>query len=239
MAQVSLSPPRVDWVNNAGPAFLRAWGRPNGRIEAEHVAIIGPTGSGKSTVEAEVIVGRAELRDTATAVIATKPADRTLTKLGWPIISRWPPKFGQNQVILWPRTTNPHTQAEYQKPIIKYALGEMWIPNSNRIVCFDEVAYIEQELALKSTMTTYYREARALGISMVATTQRPRYVSRYLWSEASWIFAFRFYDMDDAKRVAEIMGGRHWLDVLLNLRAHEFVLLRRVTGEAIISKVPG
>lgn len=233
----SLSLTRAGWTDEVGPSFLRAWGRPNGRIEAEHVAILGPTGSGKSTLEAEIVVGRAQLRDSATVVIATKPADRTLTKLGWPIITDWPPKFGQDQVILWPRTSDPHHQAAYQRPIIKHALGEMWRANSNRVVVFDEVAYVEQELGLKQTMTTYYREARSLGISMVATTQRPRYVSRYLFSEASWLFAFRFYDMDDAKRVAEIMGGRHWLDVLLNLRRHEFVLLRRVTGEAVISRL--
>ncbi len=233
-----LSPPRRDWESQVGPAFLRAWGRPQGRVEAEHVAIVGPTGSGKSTVQAQILLGRADLRDTATVVVATKPADRTLTRMGWPIIRAWPPKFGQDQVILWPTSPNPSEQAETLRPVIKDALEQMWTPDSNRIVAFDEIAYVEQELRLRTTMTTYYREARALGISLVATTQRPYHVSRYLWSEAQWIIAFRFNDRLDMKRVAEIMGGgNEWLPVLGNLRPHEFVLLRRGTGEAVISKV--
>ncbi|MGH7240414.1 MAG: helicase HerA domain-containing protein [Candidatus Saccharimonadales bacterium] len=219
---------------------MTEWGRPNGHVESEHLAILGPTGSGKTKFMTYILKRRAALRKSHIVLIATKPADSTIDALKWPVIRHWPPNYGQEQVIYWPVTKKPDENIEYQREHIKNMLNEIWGPDANIIVAFDEIAYIETELNLKTIVTRYWREARSLGITIVATTQRPRFVSRYMFSEPIWAVAFRPQDEDDALRVAEILGSRKkYKDILLEeLDRYEFLLVHKPTREAVISKLP-
>lgn len=222
------------------PEFLQQWGRPEGRIEAEHIAISGPTRSGKSYFLSYVCKKRAELRGSHAMIIATKPADGTLKRLGWPIIRKYPPPYGKHErFILWPQTTkDEHESKLAMHTDIRKALNDIWTPDANTIVVFDEIAFVEQELKLKTLIERYWREGAALGITVAATTQRPRNVTRYMWSEPAWFAAFRPPDEDEARRVAEIIGGRRtFLEPLLALRRHEFILINRNEREAYISKI--
>jgi len=230
---------RVSW-RELEPEFLNTWGRPNGRVEAEHISIVGPSGSGKSKFGTYVVSKRAEMRGSHVMVIATKPADRTLKGMGFSITRKWPPEYGKHeQFILWPKDTkNAYESRQGQAQEIYTALTDIWQENANTIVVFDEIAYVEQELGLKTIIERYWREGRSIGISLVATTQRPRNVTRYMWSEPSWVVAFRPDDEDEAKRVAEIIGGRRtYTQPLLELKRHEFILINRREREAYVSKL--
>lgn len=238
--QTTKSLMRVPW-SELEPEFLQEWGRPNGKFGAEHISIVGPTGSGKSNFQTYVINKRCELRNSAAMVIATKPADSTLRKMGWPIIRKYPPDWHESQrFILWPESTRNAAESRYlQAKTIHEALEDIWQENANIIVAFDEIAYVEQELNLKTIINRYWREGRSLGITIIATTQRPRNVSRYMWSEPSWIVAFRPDDEDEAKRVAEIIGGRRtFTPALMSLKEYEFIITKRRSHEAYISKLP-
>jgi hypothetical protein len=229
----------VSWAE-LGPYFLKSWGRPDGRIEAEHISIVGPTRSGKSKFLTTVIDERAKMRGSHILYIATKPADNTLRKIGWPVIRKYPPPYGKHErFILWPETSRNEIESkQIQHDTIRQALTDIWIPDSNVIVGFDEIAYVQEELKLKTLIERYYREGSALGITVAATTQRPRNVTRYMWSEPAWFVAFRPPDEDEARRVAEIIGGkRSFITPLLNLRRHEFILINRTEREAYISKL--
>lgn len=222
------------------PDFLNTWGRPNGKIESEHISIVGPTGSGKSQFQTYVVNKRVEMRGSHAMIIATKPADSTLRNMHWPIVRKWPPEFGKHEhFILWPQAPrNAFDARKVQAEQIYMALNSIWTENSNTIVVFDEIAYIEQELRLKVLIERFWREGRSIGISLIATTQRPRNVTRYMWSEPSWIVAFRPDDEDEARRVAEIIGGRKlYTDAILGLNRYEFVLINRKEREAYISKI--
>lgn len=222
------------------PEFIKSWGRPNGKVEAEHISIVGPTGSGKSKFQTYVAKKRAEQRGSHVMIIATKPADSTLKQMHWPITSKWPPEYGKHeQFILWPKAGRDERDARiHQRDMIKEALQSIWTENANTIVVFDEIAYIEQELGLKVLIERYWREGRSLGISIVATTQRPRNVTRYMWSESTWLVGFPPNDEDEAKRVAEILGGRRaYTEELLRLKRHQFILINRREKEAFISKI--
>lgn len=222
------------------PEFLSTWGRPNGQVEAEHVSIVGPTGSGKSMFQAYIANARCEMRGSHCIIIATKPADKTLTKMHWPIIRKWPPPYGKHEhFILWPQAPqNAYEARRVQAEQIYEALNALWTKDSNIIVVFDEIAYIEQELKLKVIIERYWREGRSIGISIIATTQRPRNVTRYMWSEPSWIIAFRPDDEDEARRVAEIIGGRRlYTQALLSLERHQFIIIDRKERVAYKSKL--
>lgn len=235
-------PPEVPW-EELGPEFFDKWGRPNGpaKPDPEHMSVYGRSGSGKTYFITYILTVRANLRGSHAVVIATKKADATLTSAGWPIIDKWPPGYGENDVIFWaPGGLSDEEKAE-QRVKVARLLNALWVPDSNMIIDFDELPYLVNDLGLRQYIVTYYREARGNGITLVAGMQRPADVTRYPHSEAGWTASFKPKDQDDRKRIAEVFGNRrYYLDVLKSLDAerHQFVLKRELTGEVCISSLP-
>lgn len=219
--------------------FISQWGRPDGEFDPEHLSIVGPTGSGKSLFQTYVLKKRAEIRGSYVVIIATKPADRTMQRMNWPIVHKWPPPWGKHeQVIFWPKPQKGEFGYKSVQLALAHMLQDIWVPRANRIVVFDEIAFVEQELRLAPIVNRYWREARSLGITIVANTQRPRNVSRYMWSEPAWAVAFRPDDEDEARRVSEFLGSRRkYLPALMELAPHQFLMVRRRKREAVISKL--
>lgn len=192
-------------------------------------------------------MARARARGSHIVVLATKPEDGTLDGLRYPdgkkwlTITSWPPPYGKDQVIYAARSKGLSTTArQKQRESIAKLLEEVWVPGSNRILVFDEIGYIQQELGFATHINTMYREARALGLTLVSNTQRPVGTSRYMHSESKWKVAFRPFDLRDAEVVAEIFGDKkYWIPVLMNLdqTRHEFVIQYSVTGESYISHI--
>jgi len=233
-------PPEVDW-GELGPEFFEAWGRPRGKIDPEAVSVYGPSGSGKTYFVTYILTERANQRGSHAVVIATKKADATLVSAGWPIVDKWPPDYGQNQVIYWSHSGLSDEEQAEQKHRIDRLTNQLWVPDSNMIVSWDELPYIVSDLGLRRRVITYYREGRGNGITNVAAMQRPSDVTRYPHSEARWTVAFRPKDQDDRKRVAEVLGNRrYYMDVLASLdnERHQFVIKRELTGQVFISSLP-
>ena len=240
-----LYPPRVPW-EDLGPDFLEAWGRPNGQFQPEHMEILGPTGSGKSFFEKHVLEERVRLRNSAVVILLTKPADKTLREMDWPVVTSWPPSQWNSknrQVIYHAKSEGLGKGARArQAEKVEDLLDKLWHPDANVILAVDEIAYVEQELGLRAHMTTYFREGRTLGITVVASTQRPAGVSRAVHSETAWVACFAPKDEDDAERMAQILGDKkHYKEVLMDLdrEKREFVLVHNLTREAYISHIPG
>lgn len=232
---------RVPWAE-LGPAFLTSWGRPGGRFDPEHLTVYGKTGSGKSYFMGYVLRERARLRGSHIVIVATKKADSTLSGLGWPVIDTWPPGYGEKQVIYWAKAKGISAPARIpQRAKVKRLMDALWVPNSNIIVYWDELTYLEQMLKLKPEIETYYREGRTHGITNAASMQRPSNVTRLAHSEAGWTVAFPPKDADDRDRVAEVLGDRNRFREVLNgldRSRHEFVIRHDLTGEAYISHLP-
>jgi hypothetical protein len=232
---------RAPW-SQVGPDFIREWGYPDGRFEPEHVEILGPTGSGKTYFEATILQERVIARKSGVVFIATKPADKTIMRLGWPVVSDMKGVEQNDQVIFWPRTRALGSRRkEYMAAKIEELLSRLWVKDSGNIVAFDEIATVEQlSPELKELIQMYWREARSQGITVVGMKQRPQGIQRDMHSESSWVISFRPKDEDDARRYAEVLGGKkRWLPVLMGLdRAkHEFVIKHESSGDAAISWV--
>lgn len=240
-----LYPQRVPWAVLA-PDFIEAWGRPGGKWQPEHVEVLGPTGSGKSYWEKWVLLERVRLRRSAVVILLTKPADKTLAELDWPVVTRWPPSQWNDkhrQVVFHARSHGLGRAARArQAEQVEQLLDGLWHPDSNVVLAVDEIAYVEQELGLRTHMTTFFREGRTLGITIMASTQRPAGVSRAVHSETAWCVAFAPKDEEDAERMAQILGEKkHYKEVLMDLdrEKREFVLVHNLTREAYISHIPG
>lgn len=234
---------RVDWIADGfGEAFIRKWGRPNGKYEPEHLTVYGKSGGGKSYFIAYVVKERARLRGSHVVFVATKKTDRTISSMGWPIVNDWPPGYNENQVIYWAKAkgiTAAHRVPQRLK--IKQLMDKLWVADSNIIVVWDELNYVETMLGLKDEIATFYREGRALGITNVAGMQRPTGVGRSAHSEAGWTVAFPPKDADDRDRVAEVLGDRQRFRFALDLldrTKHEFLIRHDLTGETYVTHLP-
>lgn len=232
---------RVDW-RELGPEFIRAWGRPGGKHDPEHCTVYGKSGSGKSYFVGYILRQRAIARGSHVVIVATKRDDGTLRSLGWPTITSWPPAYGEEQVIFWARARGLSKEHRVpQRAKVKGLMDALWVPGSNRVVYWDELPYIEGMLGLKPEMENYYREGRALGITNVASMQRPTGVTRLAHSESGWTVAFAPKDVDDRDRVAEVLGDRaRFREALdgLDRNKHEFILRHDRTGNVYVSHLP-
>lgn len=207
-----------------------------GHKQGEHVSIVGRTGSGKSVLELElarVLAGRRtrQGRPASVTVLVTKPRDDEVARLGWPVLKSWPPSYGQEANVVWPKASKPSTAARDQRAVFRPLLDAIY-HEGGQTVCIDEAAYFEAPppdgLGLRGTMTHYWSSARSLKLTLVAATQRPRRVSVSMWSEPSWLFCFYVKDRDDLKRVADLSGVREEvLELVPRLGGFEFLCIRR------------
>src|SRR6185437_14377615 len=115
--------------------------------QGEHVSIVGPTGSGKTVLELSLCIviskrrGR-NGRPASVVVIPTKPRDKTVTTMlrDWPVIKKWPPAYGQEHCIVWPRSSDPEMAAKQQRAIIRPLLKTIY-HEGGQTVGIDEAGY--------------------------------------------------------------------------------------------------
>lgn len=238
-------PEEVPW-SLLGPDFIAAWAPvKNGRMEGEHLEVTGQTGSGKSYALKAILHMRALERDTATVYCCTKTDDTTvegLMALGWPRVKTVDEVRQHRQCVFWPETSEiGEDKDKYFERVIYQLLAQLWHPKANTIIVFDEIGYVEGlSNRVKKLIRQYWREARALGISVVASKQRPVGVVRDQHSESRWKAVFPPADEDDMERFAQLLGPpRDWVPVLRDLdqEQHQFVLRNTVTKESFITWV--
>lgn len=214
-----------------------------GHKQGEHVSLVGPTGSGKSTAAVELckLVGTRRTKDKRPArvtILVDKPRDDTISALiaqkDFKVIKKWPPSYGEEHAIVWPRGGPPSGMAKRQRAVFLPLLDNIYI-EGGQYVCVDEAAYFEEPppsgLGAKAVMGQFWRAARSNKITLIAGTQRPRNVTRLMWSEPSWVFIFPPDDDDDLRRVAELSGQKVavWR-IVPKLGNYEFMCIRRQRG---------
>jgi energy-coupling factor transporter ATP-binding protein EcfA2 len=216
--------------------------------QGEHVAVIGPTGTGKTTLALVLSEARAARRESHVVILASKAKDDTLTafarRYGWHRIREWPPDYEdrvRRRVILWPsfeahRKETTEQRLQRQRRIFRHALDRI-LREGGWTVYVDEAIFFTETLNLRRTFDEYWHTARSSHISMIAASQGTTWVPRAMMTQQSWVFAFRPRQESVARDIADIAGDRKFEDVLLGLRRHEFLVVETVTGEAYVSKV--
>lgn len=200
----------------------------------EHISIIGPTGSGKTTLAYHLLRNRKYV-----AIMATKPRDISLSSLAknqkYETITRWPPRYNTNKVIVWPKF-RPNDISN-QTIAINDALLNIF-NEGGWTVYIDETWYIDNILRLETLLKIYWTQARSMDISLMAGTQRPRDVPLLMYSQATHLFFFRFGDDSDIKRIGGIGAANSRIigQIIPNLPKHSFLYVNAASGELIVSQ---
>ena len=87
-------------------------------------------------------------------------------------------------------------------------------------------------------MDELFTQSRSNGITLLAGSQRPVWVSRAQLSQHCWASCFKIGDQEEATRAAEVIGNRdRYRQIIMDLGEHEFLLANSVTDKAVISQI--
>jgi len=205
----------------------------------EHVAIIEPTGGGKTRLAGDLLE---ELRGEIPAtMLVMKPRDPTpaeiTRRLGykeiptWPPPARWPWEPRPPGYTLWPRHSltdinadNAHLKAEFTKALYHiYGQGD-------QIAFADEVYGLVAELRLEQLLTMLWTRGLGMGAGLWGATQKPSgtqhggSIPTFFYNQSTHFFLGKDTDERNISRFAEIGGGvdpRTVADIVRHLPVHK------------------
>lgn len=202
--------------------------------QGEHVTLIGPTGTGKTTLALRLLPRRSHV-----VLVGTKPRDQLLDRLarrGWADTDSWPPPPDARRVLLRPPIPSPGDVSSQQQAVAAMCDG-VW-QTGGWCLYIDELHYVVSRLGLADRIVGLWQQGRSLGISVVAGFQRAAHVPLEAYNQARHIFAFRETDARMARRLREaVLPPGVDPTSLARLGPHEFIYVDTVSGTAVRSQV--
>lgn len=175
----------------------------------QHIAIIAPTGAGKTTV----LVTLLDKCRSFVLGFDPKSGDDTLAKCGFPRLNSWPPpskfydKMARGEPVKF--LVGPKIAKLAERPrlvaVQAAALVGAW-DDGGWTVAIDELQIASDKMKQADDIENLLIAARTRKVSVVSLFQRPANVPRAAYEMASHIFLGLTLDIDTINRLAEVVG---------------------------------
>jgi len=199
----------LEWESEFLPWFKSVW-RPG-----EHMAVIAPTGAGKTTFTSGVL----DYCRKYVLALDPKGGDQTLSTLGYERLSKWPgikaitKKLDDNDEHDLPTRFliggANRTAEEYENLVktMKATLEDSWSMGGWTLYV-DELQILTDPrmMNLRQQCDRLLIAARDRGISFVSSYQAPSWVTPQASRQASWVAVSYTQDDDVVSRLAEVLG---------------------------------
>lgn len=221
-ARIASVAPRIPWAD-----FYREleWN------QGEHVALIGPTGSGKTSL----LISLLSLR-TYVAVVATKPRDSTMDYLishGYVKLEKWEsiPATKAPRRVIWPNAREIDSEEKQRE-----AFREMYraiYREGGWCIVIDEGFILSETLGLKREMRQIWNQGRSIGITHVVGTQRPRWVPTEMYDQSTHLFFWQNSDNRMLDVIGDINGrdSRQVKEIVANLDRFQVLYVNTRSGK--------
>lgn len=211
----------------------------------EYVTILGPKGYGKTTLLLELCANRRYC-----VIFANKVHDETMDEFveqhNFEVIPDWNKRaINDYRVVLWPRFTGvssfSHQASVFRNAINGTKDSEGIFRQGNWTLALDEILYLTgpDGIGLDSEIKMLYTQGRSNGISLIAGSQRPRYIPQMMLDNADHFFYFKYTDEYAVKRLADVTGNIAYAvkEIVPQLRKYQFMYINRESGEYIVSQI--
>lgn len=225
--------PRYTWAEHM--AYMR---HPRlGWRQGEHMLIVGPTGSGKTTLADQISKVRTD-NDAFVIMPVTKARDKSLTTEGdnlrhFGIMREWNrTKADQlKRVMLWPLRDRDMTGPEFtqRQRLTFLAMLDDVGNRGHRTVIVDEMHMMcdPEFIGLKKHIALAFHQGRSDDVTMVALSQRPSWIPVIVYPSVSHVYLANTGELDDLKRLAGIgrSDRRKVIEAVSQLGNHDWLYL--------------
>jgi hypothetical protein len=209
--------------------------------QGEHITMIGPTGSGKTTLALAIL----PRRDYVIAY-GTKPKDDTLEKLvkreKWKLVRTFDkmprvPALAR-RIVFWPKYNDLYSGPR-QTWEISQSLNAAFV-QGGWCLFIDETYWFSDEMKLDRWLKALWTQGRSIGLSLVAGTQRPVDIPLLAYSQATHLFFWRDNDEANLKRIGGLNGLNAGLvrATVSTLEPHQVLYVNTRTGAMVVTKAP-
>ncbi len=177
----------------------------------DHIALMGPTKSGKTTTAVQLC----RLRPWVLA-LDIKGGDSTLSRSGWPRITKWPPdnrtydrmeKGEPFRAIVGDSARGSAAMAR-RRQLMHRVLDDAW-QQGGWTIFVDDIQLLTDPRRrgnLAVDLEDFLIAARDAEISIVSNLQAPRRVPRAASDQSIWLIAYYTRDIDIVGRLSEMAG---------------------------------
>lgn len=212
----------------------------------DHVAFIGPTQSGKTTIAYQLLNELAS-PELPAIVLVMKPRDPVVKELlkttGFKKTETWPPVWprawskkggglGKKRRgwVFWPRHSLSDIRRDDRFLSKQFAkvITDCYKKGDN-IVFADEVVGLSKELNLEPELNAVWQRGSGMGCGLWAATQRPFHAPLAMYDQSAHLILFNNPDRRSRDRYDEIGGTDTDVvkDLVVELKKHEFLYIGR------------